>query len=205
MPQPVTVNEHDSEKGRSVATRARVTIRTFTGKTFSPLDPCLSDVDIVDIAHSLANLCRYVGHTRRLYTVAQHSVLVAGLLRPPHRAWGLLHDAAEAYLGDMAATIKRADVPLGVAYRRVEEQVMRVVAERFGLAWPEPAEVAAADRALFVAEFRDLMHLEPGDLERLVAKHGQAYPDAIVPCSSEQAKAAFLETFRQLQSAGELK
>jgi 5'-deoxynucleotidase YfbR-like HD superfamily hydrolase len=188
-----------------MAARAGVTIRTFTGKTFSPLDPCVSDVDIVDIAHSLANLCRYVGHTRRFYTVAQHSVLVAALLRPPHRAWGLLHDAAEAYLGDMAATIKRANVPLGVAYRQVEEQVMRAVAERFGLAWPVAAEVAAADRALFVAEFRDLMHLEPADLERLVASHGQAYPEEIVPCSPGEAKAAFLETYRQLQSAGELK
>lgn len=185
--------------------REGASIRTFSGRTFWPLEPRAADVDIVDIAHSLANLCRYTGHTRRFYSVAQHSVLVANVVGPAHRAWGLLHDAAEAYLGDMAATLKVADTPLGAAYRDVEESVTRAIAEHFELAWPEPAEVVAADRALFVAEFRDVMPLHPGDLEWLVERHGPAYSDKIVPWASNDAEAAFLATYERLQGAGELK
>ncbi len=185
--------------------REGASIRTFSGKTFWPLEPRAADVDMVDIAHALANLCRYVGHTRRFYSVAQHSVLVADVVGPPHRAWGLLHDAAEAYLGDMAATVKVADAPLGAAYRAVEESVTRAIAERFGLAWPEPDDVVVADRALLVAEFRDLMVLHAGDLEWLVERYGPPYPKEVDPWSPDEAEVAFLDTYRRLQRAGELK
>jgi uncharacterized protein len=195
---------HDRDRGRADA-REGVTIRTYSGRTFWPLEPRATDIEIADIAHSLANLCRFNGQSRKLYTVAQHSVLVAEFVPPPLRGWGLLHDAAEAYLGDMVAPVKSADMRLGVAYREVEEPVMRAIAERFALSWPEPDEVATADRALLVAEFRHLMPLQEGDLEWLVDKHGQAYADAILPWSPGEAEAAFLGTYRRLQRAGELK
>ena len=180
------------------------TIRTFSGKAFWPLEPRAADVDIVDIAHALANLCRFSGHCRRFYSVAQHSCLVADIVEPPHRGWGLLHDAGEAYLGDMVASVKIADVQLGAAYRDAEDKVVRVIAQRFGLAWPEPDEVVAADRALLVAEFRDLMPLREGELESLVERHGPAYPARVVPWSPNAAQAAFLDSYRRFQQAGEL-
>jgi uncharacterized protein len=185
-----------------VNSREGASIRTFTGRTFWPLDPRAEDVEIADIAHALSNLCRYTGHTRRFYSVAQHSVLVAELVEPAHRPWGLLHDAAEAYLGDMAGTVKLADAPLGAGYREAEARVTRAIAERFGLEWPEPPEVEAADRALLVAEFRDLMPLHDGDLEWLTERYGAAPHDEIVPWPPEHAEAAFLDTYSSLRRAG---
>lgn len=170
-------------------------IRTFTGKTFWPLEPQADDVDIRDIAHALANLCRYTGHTRDFYSVAQHSVLVAECVAPEHRMWALLHDAAEAYLGDMAGTVKAADAPLGTAYRGAEERVMRAVAARFGLPWPEPPEISAADRALLVAEFRALMHVEEGDLEWLRRRYGDGYSREVRAWLPDEAEAAFLAAY----------
>ena len=51
--------------------------QTFTGRQFFPLDPDPQDIDIVDIAHSLAMQCRYNGHTDRFYSVAEHCVHVS--------------------------------------------------------------------------------------------------------------------------------
>jgi hypothetical protein len=177
------------------------TIRTFTGKTFWPLDPQPADIDIDDVAHALANLCRYTGHTRHFYSVAQHSVLVAERVSAPHRLWGLLHDASEAYLGDMAGTLKVAVAELGGAYRAAEERVMRAVAVRFNLAWPQPPEVAAADRALLVTEFRDLMHVHEGDVEWLTERHGNAFPDVIHAWPPREAKAAFIALYDELRQS----
>lgn len=81
-------------------------IQTYTGRQFWPLDPKPEEVCIEDIAHALSQQCRYAGHTIRFYSVAQHSVEIA--LRVPRAAalWGLLHDAAEAYLVDLPRPVK---------------------------------------------------------------------------------------------------
>jgi hypothetical protein len=52
-------------------------IQTYTGKAFEPLNPDASLICIEDIAHALSNICRYTGHVRQFYSVAQHSVLVS--------------------------------------------------------------------------------------------------------------------------------
>lgn len=83
-------------------------IQTFTGKQFWPLTPKAEDVCIEDIAHALAFKCRFGGHCKTFYSVAEHSCRVAEILRPEHQLIGLLHDAAEAYLPDVAAPIKSA-------------------------------------------------------------------------------------------------
>jgi len=77
-------------------------IQTYTGKRFWPLDPRPEDVDILDIAHSLSLLCRFTGHTSSFYSVSQHSILVAQEVPKRLRLWALFHDAAEAYIGDIA-------------------------------------------------------------------------------------------------------
>ncbi len=136
--------------------------QTYTGKRFWPYDPRASEVDVVDVVRSLSMQCRFNGHCAEFYSVAQHSVLVesivdylCGNLRQRYAA--LLHDAAEAYTGDMIRPLK-----LGMPeFRAMERGVEAAVEEHFHI------ELTAADReliktadvlALFV-ERRDLLKL----------------------------------------------
>src|SRR4051812_30250690 len=76
-------------------------MQTFTGRQFWPVDPRADEIAIEDIARALAMTCRFGGHVRFHYSVAQHSFLVSLVCSPEHALWGLLHDASEAYLGDV--------------------------------------------------------------------------------------------------------
>lgn len=112
-------------------------IHLFTGGRFWPLDPRPGEVDPRDIAHSLSMQCRYVGHTSRFYSVAEHCLLVAGALeRDGHPdgtvLMGLLHDSAEAYLHDISRPLKRARFM--TPYQQAEDKVLRAVFSRLGVA-----------------------------------------------------------------------
>jgi len=132
-------------------------IETFTGRKFWPLDPRPEEIVIEDIAHSLANQCRFAGHVREFYSVAQHSVLVSELVSPPDKLWGLLHDASEAYLVDFPRPVKH-DPKFGGPYRRMEAQLMGAICLRFQLPHKMPASVRVADDRAVVNEARALMH-----------------------------------------------
>jgi hypothetical protein len=109
-------------------------MQTYTGKRFTPLDPRPEDVDAVDIAHALSLLCRYNGHVDRFYSVAEHCVHLARWIhwKTGDRnltRWALLHDAAEAYIGDMIWPLK-AHMP---DFQDVDAFVTGAIAKRFGL------------------------------------------------------------------------
>lgn len=106
------------------------------------------DIDLDDIVHALSNITRFTGHCRVPYSVAQHSVIVSRSCPDPHKAWGLMHDASEAYLGDVSRPLKSM-LP---DYQEIEERVMKVIARRFNLPWPMPKEVKVADMAALVSE-----------------------------------------------------
>jgi len=106
-------------------------ITTFSGISFWPLLPNPDDIRIDDIAHALAHQCRFAGHTRLFYSVAEHSVRVSQLCRPEDALWGLLHDASEAYLSDVPAPLK--ELPEFEPYRAAERNLQGAVAQRFGL------------------------------------------------------------------------
>lgn len=82
-------------------------MQTYTGRKFWPLNPRAEEVYIEDIAHSLALSCRFNGHCKVFYSIAQHSVLVSQIVKPTQQLIALLHDSAEAYLGDIIRPIKR--------------------------------------------------------------------------------------------------
>jgi hypothetical protein len=133
-------------------------ICTFTGKKYFPLAPDPSEVDLLDIARALAMTCRYRGHCREFYSVAEHSVLVSRAVPAADALAGLLHDAPEAYLGDMASPIKRY-MP---EYRAIEDLNAQVIAQRFGLATIEPPSVKDADTRIIADEVPALfMDIEP--------------------------------------------
>ena len=125
-----------------------ICIHTFSGIAFDLLDPQPEMIRIEDIVHSLALINRFNGAAMFPYSVAQHSLYVAGLLPPELKLHGLLHDAAEAYVGDMVSPLKK----IMSEYKKVEAGISRVVADVFGLAYPEPEEVKKADLAVLSAE-----------------------------------------------------
>lgn len=126
---------------------------TFTGRKFFPLSPSAADVSILDIARSLSQTCRFRGHTLHYYSVAQHCLNVVDCLPPELKLWGLLHDAAEAYLVDAQRPLKRHLV----GFSELENAVLQQVAKRYGLAWPMPIEVAEADDRVLAAEATRVM------------------------------------------------
>jgi 5'-deoxynucleotidase YfbR-like HD superfamily hydrolase len=128
------------------------TIITFTGRMVDLTEPKYEDIDIVDIAHALGNLNRFTGHTRRPYSVAEHCCMVSNFASPEHKLEALMHDASEAYLGDVSSPLKS----LLPEYKRLEEKWTSVIAARFSLK-AEPPKVKILDACARYAELRVLM------------------------------------------------
>ncbi len=109
-------------------------IGTFTGKEFYFNEPTVDMVDITDIAQALSNLCRYSGHVKKFYSVAEHSSILSWLVYDKtgsaKKALGaLLHDASEAYLVDIPRPIK----PYLVGYEEMELGIESVIQEKFNI------------------------------------------------------------------------
>ena len=128
-------------------------ITTFTGRNLDPFDVSPDELEIRDIAHALAQTCRFGGHCREFYSVAEHSVLVSALCPGDYRLEGLLHDAAEAYLGDLPTPLKLI-LP---SFAEAEDRLLQVIARKFGLTVPLPPSVQAADKAMLEQECAVLM------------------------------------------------
>jgi len=124
-------------------------IHTYSGGWITPLSPEPEMIKIEDIAHSLSNQCRFTGHTREFYSVGEHSIHCSDIVVDLHdlvggdviqelnqlRLAALLHDAAEAYLADLARPIKKAP-GLGEIYLKVEGALEQVICEKYGLPFP---------------------------------------------------------------------
>ena len=170
-------------------------IITFTGRRANLFALDAEDVQIEDVAHHLACVARFTGATPAPYSVAQHSVLVSRKCegwQPGTGLWGLLHDAGEAYLGELIRPIKRRLPP----YKEQEVRLLRTVAQRFGLCWPMPPVVRWVDDRLLATEARDLLH----PFGQLKDGYGAAVPlEAIIsPWEWEDAEQRFLERFNLL-------
>lgn len=129
-------------------------MQTATGRAFYPLDPRPDEIHIEDIAAALSKLCRYGGHTKKFYSVAEHCVLMAHAAPDGLHLAALLHDASEAYLSDVIRPIK-AHLD---NYKAIESELERAIARRYCIAWPMPAEVKAMDEAI-IADERDQVML----------------------------------------------
>jgi hypothetical protein len=176
--------------------------QTYTGRMFFPLEPDPGAVVIEDVARSLAMQCRFNGHVRRYYSVAEHSVLVSRLVPEAFALEGLLHDAAEAYMGDLIRPLKQAAMLYAgqergiLDWRDVEAGVQAAVARAFGVPALAHPSVKQADMALLMAERGQLLGDPP-------APWGTEYvrpADVALHCwGPKQAEEEFLARFRELR------
>lgn len=187
-------------------------MQTATGRAFFLDDPSAVDIDIRDIAQALSHLCRFGGHVNTFYSVAQHSLLVSDiavrlyqqrggfLFNGPARQValaGLLHDAAEAYVGDVVAPLKRI-LP---DYGRIERKIADTVAARFDVGHILGSGVGVsalrdavhdADMIALATEKRDIVHpVAPFQWIELPAP----LPEPITPWSALRARERFLSRF----------
>lgn len=153
-------------------------------------NPDPDTINIHDIAHGLSNICRFGGHTTRFYSVAQHSCLVSYLAPKQLRLEALLHDAAEAYLGDVIKPLKVL-IERSSGYKRYEDNFQRLIATKFHI---DPAAFGL---------------VKPFDLRALEIEHGYFFLNeekhfsklfnSEEPCWTPTiAKEVFLSTFNEL-------
>jgi hypothetical protein len=129
-------------------------IQTFSGRKFFPFNPKVDDIDIEDVAHALSNTCRYSGHCKKFYSVAQHSYLVSFKCNPENAMWGLLHDGAECYSGGDIPTPIKHFVP---EMQNIEKGILKLLSTKFDLTYPIPQDVHEADKSMFLIEWSNLM------------------------------------------------
>jgi uncharacterized protein len=133
-------------------------IQTYTDKLFYPIEPISKDIEILDIAHALSNLCRFTGHTNQFYSVAQHSVIVCNQCSITAKKFALLHDASEAYLQDIPRPLKHH---YGFdEYRLIEGKLQRMIYRKFIGVLPNKSQfdcIKIADDRTLITEGRDLM------------------------------------------------
>lgn len=182
-------------------------IQTFTNRMFYPLSPRGDNVVLEDIAHALSMKCRYTGHTRKFYSVAQHAVLVSRLIYKmrddPFLAFqGLHHDDTEFALPDVASPIKD-DI---VGFRDIENRLHDVIADAIGLPHEFHPIVKRADRILLIAEQKALMPPKPSTEDKY-RTCPLAQTIKIRPVNDRKAKRLFLKEhyflMRKMREAAE--
>jgi hypothetical protein len=173
--------------------KPNVWIQTYTGKKFYPLNPKIEDISIEDAAHSLSMLCRFTGHSRVFYSVADHSIRVSYLCKPENQLYGLLHDLSEYILNDVSSPLKRSGH--FDDYRKIEKNLQTLICRKFGLAEEEPLEVKVADLTMLATEARDLL---PGGPHPDFRLEYVPLPTVIIPLSPAEAERQFLARYREL-------
>ena len=182
-------------------------ILTYTGRVFDFWEPTHDMICIEDIAHSLALINRYNGHTHTPYSVAEHCERMS-YIPTAHPLVSLLHDAAEAYVGDIASPQKNylwwaSDLTNITPYRVQEGKIIRVIGETLGVrdlrGNIEYKGVKEADLTMLATEVRDLMP-ESTAFEQWT-KGVKPLEEKITPLCWELAEDQFLARFEELMEA----
>lgn len=176
----------------------------YSGKAFPFMEPGISDIDIHDIAHALSMQCRFNGHLRWFYSVAEHSVNVSHEVDETYALAALLHDAAEAYIGDLISPLKVYLPEL----QEIEHRLDHTIRRRYQIESYDPIqddEVKRADRAMCVLEGRALLP-NPSLVDEWGFSHNPLFsttrkPHTLRGLTPEAAKMSFLKRFDELMLA----
>jgi len=172
-------------------------IITASGRVFDLLEPTLEQIDIFDIATALSKENRFGGHTRKPYSVAQHSCLAHDYAKHHMetnyecRFEALMHDVEEAYYKDIPTPLKR----LLPDYNLIVDNFDKLMREKFDLPGSETPIVKQIDLRLLATEKRDLMPqalLPWGVLEGV-----EPYDQHIEPWGYEKSFREFMNRFAE--------
>lgn len=130
-------------------------IQTYSGRAFSPFKPTRDKIHITDIAHALSNQCRFSGHCKSFYSVAEHCVNTSIIASAPDALQALMHDSAEAYLVDLPRPIKHH--PKFSFFRSLEDSVLKAIFARYSIPFPISKAVRTIDDILLATERASLM------------------------------------------------
>lgn len=177
-------------------------IQTYTGKRFYPFQPDKHAIALEDVAQGLSNTCRFGGQIKTFYSVAQHSCIVAHIMKKrdlpkKFQLYGLLHDASEAYLCDLPTPVKFGLL----AYKDLEHNVQNIILQHFGLDSMDPEvekAVKHADLTALATEAKKFYGNVTDWKSIAEIPAGEFTIDPMVPAD---AKAAFLSKFRELKDA----
>ena len=185
--------------------------RMLSGRRLDLLDPSPLDIEIEDIAHGLSRVARWNGQTKggAAFSVAEHSILVAELLRfldpaAPARAQlaALLHDAPEYVIGDLISPFKAA---VGLDYKALENRLLAAIHIRFGLPAALPAKqsrtIKRADKIAAYLEATQLAGFSVNEARRYFGRFTRLPDITLRTLPAETAKKRFLTQFEKLSKA----
>jgi 5'-deoxynucleotidase YfbR-like HD superfamily hydrolase len=172
-------------------------IQTYKGGKFNFENLESNEIDIEDIAHALSMLCRYNGHVKRFYSVAEHSIHVSNVVSNEAKLYGLLHDATEAYISDIPRPFKLYFEELKKYEQVVEKIVLRKLDINLDLIDINIInEVKEADTKMLITERKAI--LEPAKDKRVWARWEdiKPYDNVKIKCYlPEEAEKLFLQRY----------
>ena len=176
--------------------QTKSSISVTGGEFFDILSPENSEYSIDVVATALSNLCRYTGHVVRFYSVAEHCVLVSRIVPPRFALEGLLHDASEAFVGDVSSPLKK----LLPDYQKIEDNIQADIARRFNLEYPFPECIHKADKQLYWSERKVIAPAVDALWNKEFRASKKVEPQGWTPA---RAKREFLKRFEELKDNGQ--
>ncbi len=168
-------------------------ITTYNNKKFYFDYPHVDMIDLNDIAHSLSMMCRYNGHVYKHYSIAQHCVLASRLVPKRLALAALMHDAAEAYMGDMVSPLKKR-IP---KFKEIESRIEKIIEQKFNFYVSEEDKklIKKVDDILYVTEIRDLKGFKSESKSDIIPMNKKIHP-----WKQNQAYWSFINRYRKIES-----
>lgn len=159
----------------------------------------VESIPLHSVAHSLSQQCRFNGHIEEHYSVAEHSVHISHLVleyggSPDTALYGLLHDASEAFMGDMPRPLKK----MFPAFSNLESRIMEKYCELYSIDDPDVKMVQWLDCNI-VRDEAEKFYAEPPEWTKEYAS--VIHPDRLLGWDAMAVKYIFLEQFQHLQEA----